>query len=254
MGSLLSNLLNWESVFSNPIFWLSTAFQIWMLIDAIRQKEWFWVLFLIIGWSITAMFYYFTVYRSKPSTTRGFEFPGASDRRQIKALKARIHHLDKAHHHSQLGDVYYKQGKLDRAEASYRAALERDATDLDNLSHFGQCLLRQNRPGEAKPYLEKVLAEDPRHDFGFTHMALAEARQALGETAAAIADWRKVLENNSYARARVQLAELLATAGDVAGAREQAQETIADDVHAPAFQRSRDKMWVRRAGALLARI
>lgn len=132
--------------------------------------------------------------------------------------------------------------------------MERDATDLDNLSHFGQCLLRQNRPGEAKPYLEKVLAEDPRHDFGFTHMALAEARQALGETAAAIADWRKVLESNSYARARVQLAELLASAGDMAGAREQAQETIADDVHAPAFQRGRDKMWVRRAGALLARI
>ena len=87
-----------------------------------------------------------------------------------------------------------------------------------------------------------------------SRVALAEARQALGETAAAIADWRKVLESNSYARARVQLAELLASAGDMAGAREQAQETIADDVHAPAFQRGRDKMWVRRAGALLARI
>ncbi|MSU36120.1 MAG: tetratricopeptide repeat protein [Pedosphaera sp.] len=254
MGSLLSNLLNWESVFSNPIFWLSTAFQLWMLIDAIRQKEWIWVLFLVIGWSFTALFYYFTVYRSSPSSTRGFEFPGAANRRQIKSLKAQIHHLDKAHHHSQLGDVYYKQGKLSQAEACYRASLERDATDLDTLSHFGQCLLRQNRLADAKVYLEKVLAEDPRHDFGFTQMALAETRQALGETTAAITDWRNVLQNNSYARARVQLAELLTAKGDVAEARQQAQETIEDDVHAPAFQRSRDKVWMSRARSLLARI
>lgn len=258
MGSLLSNFLNWESVFSNPIFWVSTAFQLWMLIDAIRQKEWLWVLFLVIGWSFTAMLYYFTVYRSSSSSssssTRGFEFPGAANRRQINSLKAKIHHLDKAHHHSQLGDVYFKQGKLSQAEVCYRASLERDPTDLDTLSHFGQCLLRQNRPADAKPYLEKVLAEDPRHDFGFTQMALAETRQALRETTAAIADWRNVLQNNSYARARVQLAELLAMTGDVTGAREQARETIEDDVHAPAFQRSRDKVWMSRARSLLARI
>jgi hypothetical protein len=101
---------------------MADALQIWMLIDAIRQREWIWALFLFFGWGFSAFFYYFYVYRASPSATRGFELPGANNRRRIKELQAQIHHLDKAHHHSQLGDIYFQQGKLEQAEACYRAA------------------------------------------------------------------------------------------------------------------------------------
>ena len=39
-------------------------------------------------------------------------------------------------------------------------------------------------------------------------MALAETQAVLGDPDAAIATWQRVLEDHSYARARVQLAEL----------------------------------------------
>ncbi|MGZ4031933.1 MAG: spore germination protein, partial [Tumebacillaceae bacterium] len=113
-------------------------------------------------------------------------------RKRIKELQAQIYHLDKAHHHSQLGDIYFQQGKLEKAEACYRAAMERDPQDIDTRAHFGQCLLREKRAAEARPLLEGVIAENPNHEYGYTMMALAETLTALGETDAAMKIWQQV--------------------------------------------------------------
>src|SRR5438067_4316920 len=253
-ASLLSGLTDLDSLLVNPVFLVFSLFNLWMLIDAIRREEWIWALFIFLFPYINAILYFFLVYRAAPSATRGFELPGAHSRRRIKELQAQIHHLDKAHHHSQLGDVYFQQGKLDQAEASYRAALERDADDIDTRAHLGQCLLRKRKPQEARPLLEKVCAENPKHDYGHSLMALAETQTALGETDGAIATWKRVLEDHSYARARVQLAELYLQKQELSAARTELKEVVADDAHAPAFQRKRERVWVRRARGLLRKI
>ncbi len=239
---------------SSPYFWAVTAFQLWMVVDAIRKKEWTWVAFLILFPGFASFWYFFTVYRDSPSSTRGFELPGAFDRRRIQELQSQIHHLDKAHHYSQLGDIYFQRGKLDKAEPCYRSALERDPQEIDTRAHFGQCLLRQKRPAEARPLLEGVCAENPKHDYGYSLMALAETLASLGETDAAIVTWQRVTENHSYPRARVQLAGLYLAKGQTDLARAELQEVLADAPHAPAFQRKRERVWVKRAKKLLARI
>src|SRR3989441_2528465 len=197
-ASLLTNLTSVDYLLSYPWALLISAFQIWMLIDAIRQREWIWAVFILFGWGLASLLYYFYVYRATPSATRGFQLPGAHDRRRIKQLQAQIYHLDKPHHYFQLGDIYFQQGKLDKAESCYRSALERDPQDIDIRAHLGQCLLRRKRPGEARPLLEAVCAENPKHDYGHSLMALAETLGALGETDAAIAVWQRVTENHSY--------------------------------------------------------
>src|SRR2546426_9874233 len=194
LASLVSNLLHFEYWLTNPWLPLVSLFNLWMFIDAIRRREWVWAFFIFIGFGFSALFYYFAVYRSAPSATRGFQLPGAHDRRRIKQLQAQIHHLDKPHHYFQLGDIYFQQGKLDQAEACYKAALERDAQDIDTRAHFGQCLLRQKRPAEARPLLEGVVAENPKHDYGYSMMALAETLTALGETDAAVQMWKQGTE------------------------------------------------------------
>jgi len=234
-----------------PIF----AFQLWMFVDAVRRQEWIWAFFIFFGYGIAAILYFFMVYRAaSPSATRGFELPGAFDRKRIKQLEAQIHHLDKAHHHSQLGDIYFQKGKLDKAEACYRAAMERDAQDIDTRAHLGQCLLRQKRPEEARPLLEGVVAENPKHDYGYSQMALAETLAALGEIDAAFKIWLQVTENHSYPRAKVQLAELYLARNQSDLARSQLNEVVSDDAHAPDFQRRRDRVWVRRAKSLLRKL
>jgi hypothetical protein len=240
--------------FTNPLWLVFVGFQIWMLVHAIRQREWVWAVFIFLFPVLNAALYYFLVYRNSGSSTSGFELPGAQSRKRIKELQAQIHHLDKAHHHSQLGDIYFQQGKLALAEASYRATLERDPQDLDTRAHLGQCLLRLNRPAEARPWLEGVLTEKPEHDYGYTMMAQAETLTALGETDNALLYWQHVTQNHTYPRAKVQLAELYVGKNQLELARAQLKEVLSDDAHTPAFQRRRDRVWVSRARTLARKI
>jgi tetratricopeptide (TPR) repeat protein len=253
-ASLISDLTNWEYWIHSPWLLAVLAFQVWMFVDAIRREEWIWAAFIFLGFGLSAFLYYFFVYRAAPSATRGFELPGAQKRKRIKELKAQIHHLDKPHHHLELGDIYFQQGKLKEAEESYRASLERDGQDIDARAHLGQCLLRQKRAAEARPLLEGVCAENPKHDYGYSLMALAETLTALGEKFTALQIWQRVLENNSYPRAKVQLAELYLERNETNLARQELNEIIADDAHAPAYQRKRDRIWVRRAKALSRKV
>lgn len=243
-----------KSWIMSPYFLLITAFQVWMLVDAVRKREWLWVALLLLFPGFASFWYFFFVYRQSPSATRGFELPGAHDRKRIQELLGQIHHLDKAHHYFQLGDIYFQQGKLDKAEACYRSALERDPVDIDIRAHLGQCLLRLKRPAEARPLLEAVCAENPKHDYGHSLMGLAETLAALGETDSAIAVWQRVTENHSYPRARVQLAELYLAKNQPELACTQLQEVITDAPHAPAFQRRRERVWVSRARKLARKI
>ena len=254
LASLLTYLTNPGYLLHNPLLLLLAAFQIWMLIDAIRRQEWLWAVFIFLGFGFAGFLYFFLVYRAAPSGSRGFELPGAQSRARIKELQARIHHQDNAYHHFQLGDVYFQKGAFAEAEKCYRAALEREPNDIDTRAHLGQCLLRLQRPAEAKPLLEAVCRENFKHDFGYSLMAYAETLTALGEKEAAFNIWKRVVEDHSYARAKVQFAELCLTMGQTELAREQLNDVIKEDVHAPAFQRRRERVWVWRAKSAFRKI
>lgn len=253
-ASLLFYLANWRYVLTNPLTLVIAVFVIWMFVHALRNHEWLWAVFIFIGLFITAVFYYFMVYRAAPSATSGFELPGAQSRKRIKELQAQIHHIGNASHYFQLGDVYFQRGNLVEAEKCYRAALEREPDDIDTRAHLGQCLLRQKRFADARPLLEGVMREKPEHDYGHTMMALAETLMALGETDNAILYWQHVTQSHSYPRAKVQLAELYAAKNQPGPARAELEDVLSDDVHAPAFQRRRDRVWIRRAKSLLGKL
>lgn len=237
---------------SHPVGWLFLAFIAWMLVDAFRREEWWWVAFLILFPELNGILYYFMVYRGAPSLpSRGFVLPGQHDRERIAELEKQIQLLDKAHHHSELGDVYFEQSKFKEAEACYRRALERDPKDIDTRAHLGECLLWLGRAAEARGYLEDVCVENPKHDYGNSLMALAEARAALGDADGAIAVWEQAVTQHSHARARVQLAELLAAKGQSDRARQLVEEVISEDKVAPEYQRKQEQPWVARAKKLV---
>ncbi|HXF10111.1 MAG TPA: tetratricopeptide repeat protein, partial [Desulfuromonadaceae bacterium] len=216
MFSSLFNVLNYAT---SPVWLIVFVFQIWMFIHAVRNGEWVWAVFIWLFPGLNAILYYFLVYRASPASLQGFELPGAGSRQRIRELEAQIHHLDNAYHHFQLGDVYFRRGKLAEAEKCYRAALQRDPDDIDTRAHLGQCLVRLNRAAEARPILESVMHEKPDHDYGHTMMALAEALTMLGETDNALQYWQHITQNHSYPRAKVQLAELYIAKGKTDPAR-----------------------------------
>lgn len=230
---------------------LGFLFILWMFVDAIRRGEYLWAVFIFISSGLSAILYFFMVYRvSAGNPLAGFELPGAADRRQIKRLLADIHHLDKPHHHLQLADIYFSQGKLDKAEASYRAAYERDQEDEDIRAHLGNCLARRGKPQEALPLLESVCAQNPKHDYGYTLMSLAETQAASGQIDRALVTWQQVLSLYSYPRARVQYAELLIQKKNYAEASKSLDDVIQDAPYVTKFQRKREAVWFKRAKAL----
>jgi hypothetical protein len=249
---LISGDLGWSgTIFAAAVF----LFTLWMFVAAIRNGDYLWAVFIFFFSGLSALLYFFLVYRAtagNPMT--GFELPGAADRRQIKRLQAEIHHLDKPHLHLQLADIYFSQGKLEEAEKSYRAAYERDANDEDIRAHLGNCLVRQGKAKEALPLLESVAAKNPKHDYGYTLMTLAETKTALGDVDGALATWKQVLSLYSYPRARVQYAELLIKKGDYAGARASLTEVINDAPYVTKFQRKREAVWFKRAKSALRSI
>jgi hypothetical protein len=233
-----------------------TVFHFWMLIDALRRGEYIWALFIFLFPVLNDILYFFLVYRPSMGSNpmAGFELPGAADRRRIKQLQADIHHLDKAHLHLQLADIYFSQGKLDQAETSYRAAYERDPSDEDIRAHLGNCLARRGKPQEALPLLEAVCAQNPKHDYGYTLMTLAETQAATGQIDTALATWRQVLSLYGYPRARVQYADLLIQRKEYAEARKSLEEVIRDAPYVTKFQRKREAVWFNRAKAALRSI
>ncbi len=253
-ASLIGDFLNIGYLLHNPWLLLVAVFQVWMFVDAVRRQEWLWAVFLFIGFGLSAILYYFFVFRAAaPAAAQGFELPGAQSRARIKQLQSQIHHIGNAYHYFQLGDVYFQKGKFAEAEKCYRSALEREPTDIDTRAHLGQCLLRLKRPAEARPLLEAVCRENYQHDYGYSLMAYAETLMALNETDAAFDIWKHVVENHSYARAKVQFAELCLAKNQPDLARAQLNDVIKDDAHAPAFQRKRDRVWVWRAKHLLSK-
>jgi hypothetical protein len=240
-------LVNWSLLLANPISLAIFIFQIWMLVHAIRNREWVWAVFLFIGWGFTALFYYLMVYRNSASSVSGFELPGAQSRKRIRELQSQIHHIGNASHYFQLGDVYFQKGQLAEAEKCYRTALQLEPNDIDVRAHLGQCLVRQNKAAEARPILEGVMHEKPGHDYGYTMMALAETDNA-------ILYWQHITQNHSYPRAKVQLAELYLAKNQPDHARAELKDILADDVHAPAFQRRHDRVWINRARSLMRKL
>src|SRR5579859_6454480 len=204
-GWWVRDLFNGDLWVALPTAGIYGLFSLWMLIHAVQNKEYVWAVAILFG---LAIWYFFYMYRSGSAVMSGFELPGAAKRQRIKELESQIHHIGNAVHHFQLGDVYFRNGKLAKAEACYRASLERDPEDIDARAHLGQCLLRLKRAAEARPILEKVCAENPKHDYGYSLMALAESQTAMNEPDAALKTWLQVTANHSYPRAKVQLAEL----------------------------------------------
>ncbi len=138
LASLMTDLLDPGYLLFHPWVLVVFAFQVWMFIDAVNRQEWFWAVLIFSRASgCRYVLYFFLVYRAAPAGTQGFELPGARSRSRIKELQAKIHHLDNAYHHFQLGDVYFQKGAFAAAEKCYRAALEREPKDIDALGRDG---------------------------------------------------------------------------------------------------------------------
>jgi tetratricopeptide (TPR) repeat protein len=101
----------------------------------------------------------------------------------------------------ELGIAYYKKSDYANAILNLKKALTENADDAEATQLIGICLYLAGRPGEAIPYLQKVLTWYPR--------ANVDAAYILGIS---------YIQNQQYGEARQTFAKMFGFAGDSAAA------------------------------------
>ena len=146
---------------------------------------------------------------------------------------------EEAELHYNLGNALTRQGDDGAAEAAYRAALARDPTSIPAMANLANLVARQGRDGEAAALYRASAAADPEHvptllgasSLHFQQGSLRDAERLL----------RQVLTLDPTHPAALQgLGQLLATAGNPAGAADALGQAlaVAEESGAPAARRA----------------
>jgi tetratricopeptide (TPR) repeat protein len=118
-------------------------------------------------------------------------------------------------------EAYRAAGQLDKAESSYKTALEIDPKSAASEAGLARAEMSQNHLSEAAAHFEKAAALD--HAFNDGLLELASAYEANKQNAEAIAIYRKFPDNPA---ARERIGELLLVSGQAADAIPQLEEAV----------------------------
>lgn len=96
--------------------------------------------------------------------------------------------------HAELGDLYLRAQRPERAAEEYRRALEIRPRYLDIRSKLADSLAEIGEPAAARRELETVLANNPR--LTAARIRLGVVLQQLGDTEGAVREWRRAHEDD----------------------------------------------------------
>ena len=103
----------------------------------------------------------------------------------------------------------------------------------------------------ALPDLEEAVAKEPNYDFNRAPALLAQAYALTGEKEKAEALFRRATALSTSSETYLNFADLLASEGKNAEAREWAQKVLDKEPTMPRYLRRRERPWSRRARKLL---
>jgi hypothetical protein len=184
----------------------------------------------------------------------GQSFKGFSRRKRIGQLEVEIRDNPSPGNYEELGDLYMDEGKLPLARDAYDRAIAARANTLDPFYRRGVCAILLGDAAAAIPDLERTVTEDSGHDFHRAAGLLAHAYAQTGQQERSEALFRKVTAASTSSESYLNFANLLASEGRNAEAREWAQKVIDKKPGMPAYQRRRERPWFRSANAMLKRL
>jgi hypothetical protein len=224
------------------------------IVHFIRRRPdnyWIWVI-LFLG-PVGAIVYLFAEAIPDLGLLRGTVkvFPR---RKRIRQLEALVHHNPSAGNYEELGDLYMEDGKIAQARAAFDRAIAARSDTLDAFYRRGACALQLGDPAAAMPDLERVVAKEPGYDFHRAAGLLAHAYARTGQGERAEELFRQVTQRSVSSETYLNFAELLASEGKNAEAREWAQKVLDKRPAMPGYLRRRERPWFRSASKLLKRL
>jgi hypothetical protein len=218
-----------------------------------RRPDTYWIYVILFLGPIGATIYLFV--EALPDIGLvGHSFKGFSRRKRIGQLQIAIRDNPSTGNYEELGDLYLEEGKLQTARDAYDRAVAARAGTIGPFYGRGLCAILLGDAPAALPDLERVVEEDPDHDFYRAAGLLAHAYALTEQKEKAEALFRRVTVTSTLSETYLNFASLLASEGRNAEAREWAQKVLDKKPSMLAYQRRRERPWFRSANAMLKRL
>lgn len=206
------------------------AFTLWMLVYCIRndsdRQVWLWILlcFPLLGASI----YFFARWLPSSSIAVPAFLRRWTESSKIRRLQAAADQIGNPYQHIELGDALSGVMQFDKAELSYRRAIEKEPNNLPALWGLATVQSHLSQPTEAKATLESILKIDPGYKFGDVSLSYGRTLQALHDQEAALNHWRAHIKRWRQPEALCSMAQILIERQEYPEARLLLQQMISD--------------------------
>ena len=242
MGSLLFFAFSWWGI----------LLRIVAIVHFIRRRpDFFWLWIILFHW-VGALVYIVVEVIPDAGLLRS-EFQVFPRRRRIRELERAILDNPSAGNYEELGLLYLDNGDYTRARASYDTAIASRTDSVDAFYRRGVAEVQLGDFAAAVPDLERAIAADPNYDFHRGKGLLAHAYAQTGQPEKAEALFQQAVRISTSSETYYNYAVFLQSQGRVEEARQWAQKILDQRRTMPGYQRRRERVWFRKAYALLAR-
>jgi hypothetical protein len=140
------------------------------------------------------------------------------------------------------------------ARAAFDKAIAARADTLDPFYRRGVCAILLGDAAAALPDLKRAVDKDSEYDFHRAAGLLAHGYALTGQKEKAEALFRQTTVLSTLSETYLNFAELLASEGRNAEARQWAQKVLDKKPTMPDYLRRRERPWFRSARAMLKRL
>lgn len=218
-----------------------------------RRPDTYWLYIIVFLGPIGALIYLFA--EAVPDLSLlNHSFKAFPRRKRIRNLEIAILDNPSAGNYEELGDLYMDDGKPAEARAAFTKAIAARSNTDDVFYRRGACALQLGDAAAALPDLERVVGRNPDYDFFRAAGLLAETYAETGQKEKAEVLFRQVTEVSTLSETYLNFADLLASIGKSAEARQWALRVLAKQPTMPGYLRRRERPWFRRARKILKRL
>jgi hypothetical protein len=218
-----------------------------------RRPDMYWIYIILFLGPLGAIIY--LVVEALPDVGLvGQSFKVFPRRKRIGQLEVAIRDNPSAGNYEELGLLYMDDGDLQQARAAFDKAIAARSDTLDTFYRRGICALQLGDAAAALPDLERVVAKDSSYDFHRAAGLLAHAYARIGQKQKAEALFRQVTLISTLSETYLNFADLLASEGHSAEARQWAQKVLDKEPTMPSYLRRRERPWFRSAHEILKRL
>jgi hypothetical protein len=235
----------------HTFFGLGFILQVAALIHWSRKRPaMFWIWIIIIGGAIGSLAYFLV--EAAPDIRITLKGPGRRSR--IAQLRALIHDNPSAGNYEELGELLMEEKRYAEARTAFDRALAQRTDSLHPFYLRGVAAFELGDFEAAACDLRHVVDIEPKHDYSRAMCLLARALARTGRTADAAAAFDRLVQTSTAAESLCSAAEFFIEHGRIAEARELVDAILARRATMPAYQRRRDRVWLRKAAQLRRRI